>query len=276
MAIKLIADSSCDMFELTGIDFTSVPLTIATEEQSFTDDKTLDIPKMLEYLAHYQGRSYSACPNVDAWCKAYAGGDEIYVVTLSSNISGTYGAAVSAAQIYKEENPHVKIHIFNTLSAGPEVRMLVQKIAQLHSEGKIFEEICQLGEAYMKKTRIFFSLQSFHNFAQNGRVNKAIAKIGGMLGIRIMATASDTGTIEIVDKCRGEKGNLKKFMENLEKAGYAGGKISLAHCQNPMFAQLLADQVRSVYPEASIEVYETGGLCSYYAEIGGILLGFEC
>ena len=276
MKVKLIADSSSDTFELEGMDFTLVPLNIATDERAFVDDINLNVPQMMDYLAHHQGRSYTACPNVDAWCRAYRGGDEIYVVTISSNLSGSYGAAVSAAQIYKEENPDAKIHVFDSLSAGPEVRMLVKKIARLKQEGKSFEETCLLGEEYKKSTRIFFSLQSFHNLAMNGRVSKAVAKIGGMLGIRIMATGSETGTIEIVDKCRGEKSNLKKFMENLEKAGYTGGNISLAHCQNLTFAQLLANEIRSVYPEASIEIYETRGLCSYYAEAGGTLLSFEC
>lgn len=276
MKVKLITDSSSDLFELEGVDFTSVPLNIATDERAFVDDEKLDVPQMLEYLAHHQGRSYTACPNVDAWCRAYRGGDEIYVVTLSSNLSGSYGAAVSAAQIYQEENPNTKIHIFDSLSAGPEVRMLAKKIARLQQEGKSFEEICRLGEEYKKSTRIFFSLQSFHNFAMNGRVSKAVAAIGGMLGIRIMATGSEIGTIEIVDKCRGEKSNLKKFMENLEKAGYSGGEVSIAHCQNLAFAQLLAGEIRRAYPGASIEIYETRGLCSYYAEVGGTLLGFEC
>lgn len=276
MKTKIIADSSCDIFEIEGVDFVSVPLTIATDEKSFVDDRNLDIPQMLEYLANYEGRSYTACPNVDAWYQAYQGGDEIFVVTLSSNISGTYSAASSAAQLYAEENPNAKIHIFDTLSAGPEVRMLTEKLAQLHLQGKSFDEICALGTEYMDSTRIFFCLQSFHNFAQNGRVSKTVAKLGGLLGIRVMATASKTGTIEIMDKCRGEKGALKKFLDKLESAGYQEGKIHLAHCKNPAFAQQLSDSIKAIYPKASTEIYETHGLCSYYAETGGILLGLEC
>ncbi len=275
MKRKLIADSSCDWFALAGVDFTAVPLTVSTEEKSFVDDENLDVAQMLRYMASYQGRSYTACPNVDAWLQAYQGAEEIFVVTLSSNISGTYAAAVTAGEIYKEEHPHTKIHIFDTLSAGPEVRLLVEKLAEDMQADLSFEEICARGEDYMEKTGILFCLQSFHNFAQNGRVNKTVAKLGGMLGIRIMATASAEGTIEIVDKCRGEKGALKKFLEKLEHAGYSGGKISLAHCENADFAKVIAEAVLSQHPNAKIDIYETRGLCSFYAEVGGILLGFE-
>lgn len=275
MKRKLIADSSVDLFALDGMDFTSVPLTIATDEKSFTDDERLDVMQMLDYLAGYTGRSYTACPNVEAWLQAYQGAEEIFVVTLSSNISGTYGAAVTAAELYEEENPNAKIHVFDTLSAGPEVRLLVRKLAEDISENLSFDEICQRGEAYVKKTAIFFCLQSFHNFAQNGRVNKTVAKLGGMLGIRIMATASDKGTVEIQDKCRGDKATIKKFLEKLEKSGYQGGKIALAHCENQPFAESLSQAIKEAYPDVNIEIYGTRGLCSFYAERGGILLGFE-
>lgn len=275
MKRKLIADSSVDLFALGGMDFASVPLTVATDERSFTDDENLDVTQMLTYLAGYTGRSYTACPNVEAWLQSYQGAEEIFVITLSSNISGTYGAAVTAAELYKEECPNAKIHVFDTLSAGPEVRMLAKKLAEDISADLSFAEICQRGEAYMKKTAIFFCLQSFHNFAQNGRVNKAVAKLGGMLGIRIMATASNQGTIEILDKCRGDKATIKKFLEKLEKSGYQGGKIAMAHCENLPFAEGLAQAIKEAYPAADIEIYETRGLCSFYAERGGILLGFE-
>ncbi|MBR3979282.1 MAG: DegV family protein [Oscillospiraceae bacterium] len=275
MKRKLIADSSVDLFALGELNFTSVPLTIATDERSFTDDEALDVTQMLDYMAGYNRRSYTACPNVEAWLQAYQGAEEIFVVTLSSNISGTYGAAVTAAELYREECPDAKIHVFDTLSAGPEVRMLAKKLAEDIASELSFDEICQRGEAYMKQTAIFFCLQSFHNFAQNGRVNKTVAKLGGMLGIRIMATASDHGTIDVLDKCRGDKATIKKFLEKLEKSGYQGGKIAMAHCENLPFAEMLSQAVREVYPAADIEIYETRGLCSFYAERGGILLGFE-
>lgn len=275
MKRKLIADSSVDLFALGELNFSSVPLTIATDERSFTDDEALDVTQMLDYMAGYNRRSYTACPNVEAWLQAYQGAEEIFVVTLSSNISGTYGAAVTAAELYREECPDAKIHVFDTLSAGPEVRMLAKKLAEDLTADLSFDEICQRGEAYMKQTAIFFCLQSFHNFAQNGRVNKTVAKLGGMLGIRIMATASDHGTIDVLDKCRGDKATIKKFLEKLEKSGYQGGKIAMAHCENLPFAEMLSQAVREVYPAADIEIYETRGLCSFYAERGGILLGFE-
>ena len=230
---------------------------------------------MLSYMASYKGRSYTSCPNTDTWLECYEGADIIYVVVLTSGLSGTYNAAMNAANIYLESHPEAKIRVFDTLSAGPEVRLIVDYIATLVDEGKEFDEICKLTDEYMTRTRVYFALESFHNFAQNGRVNKAVAAAAGVLNIRIMATATDDGQIETIAKCRGEKGEIAKFLSIINDAGYAGGRIYIAHCKAPELAKAVEDNIRGQYPDADIAIYETRGLCSYYAERGGILLSCE-
>lgn len=276
MATRIVADSSCDVHRMPGIDFVSVPLIISTDEASFTDDQHLDLDHMLTYLASYKGRSFTACPSIEQWMSVYEGADTVYVVTMSSNISGTYNAAQMAAQMVISEHPEVRIHVFDTKSAGPHVRLVVDHILSLVNQSLPFDEVCRRTEDYMAHTRVFFALKSFHNFVQNGRVSKTVAAFGSALGIHIMATASREGRIEIIRKCRGDAGTHKGFLEEMRKAGYSGGACYIAHCQNPSGAQKLADELRVSYPGARVMVYETHGLCSYYAEAGGILLSCEC
>ena len=119
-------------------------------------------------------------------------------------------------------------------------------------------------------------LESFKNLANNGRISKAVAGIAGVLGIRILATASLEGTIEPHSKSRGEKGALKKFIECMVEAGYSGGKVYISHCKNSEFAETLKSSIFALFPKAKVLIYETKGLCSYYVEKGGIILGCEC
>ncbi len=277
--IRIVADSSCDWGSgkgPLGVDYASAPLTIATEERGFRDDEHLDVDEMLGYLAAHHGRSYTACPNVEDWLRCYEGADVVYAVVLSSNISGAYNAAVTAAGLYKESRPGARVHVFDTRSAGPQVRLLVEEIARLVRQGMDFEQVCARADTYLRHTRVFFALESFHNFAQNGRVNKTVAAVAGLLGIRIMATASVKGEISVEKKCRGASGTLKEFLASMREAGYVGGRCRIAQCQNAELAGRLAEKIREAYPGAQIEVYETRGLCSYYAERGGLLLSCEC
>lgn len=276
MKIKIIADSSSDIFELEGIEFQSAPLTISTDERSFVDDENIDLDDMLTYLANYNGRSFTACPNAHDWLTAYEGADELYVVTITSALSGTYNSAMLAANLYLEQNPNAKIHVFDSRSTGPEMRLIVDKLTELIKAGKPFDDIVNEVTEYQKHTRLFVMLESFKNLANNGRISKTVAGIAGVLGIRIIATASLEGTIEPNMKCRGEKGALKKFIECMTEAGYTGGKVYISHCKNKDFAETLKSSIFALFPKAKILIYETQGLCSYYVEKGGVILGCEC
>lgn len=271
--VKFVADSSCDLLSMHDVDFISVPLTICTASEQWTDNETIDIHHMLDTLSSHKGRSYTSCPCIDAWMKAYEGGDTIYAATMTSALSGTYNAAAAAAKLYRSSHPEAKIHVFDTLSTGPELRLLMEKLTELHQQGLSFTEVCAKANAFLKKTRLFFSLQSMHNLAQNGRVSKAAAAAIGILGMRILGTASEKGELAPIAKCRGDKKLLNAFMTELKKLNFTRGKLRISHVENASVAEILADQLKEAYPQADILLYPARGLCSYYAEKGGILLG---
>ena len=276
MKRKIVADSSCDMWELNGVDFAVAPMTISTDNKHYVDNQKLDVRLMSEDLAKYKGISHTACPSVGSWLDCYEGYDEVFVVTLTGSMSGTYNSAMTAKGIYEEENENVKVHVFDSLSTGPEMRLLIEKLKEMIEEDLPFEEIVEKGQDYLNHTRLFFALKSLHNFAMNGRVSKAVASAIGVLNISIFATASEEGTIQQISKCRGEKKVIRSMIEHLENAGYHGGKVRISHADNLKLAHNVRDKILELYPHADIIVYPMGGLCTYYAEIGGLLVGCEC
>lgn len=276
MKRKIVADSSCDIWELNGVDFAVAPITISTDNKHYVDNHELDVHLMSEELAKYKGVSHTACPSVGSWLDCYEGFDEIFVITLTGAMSGTYNSAMTAKGIYEEENENVKVHVFDSLSTGPEMRLLIEKLKEMIEEDLTFEEIVEKGQDYLNHTRLFFALKSLHNFAMNGRVSKTVASAIGVLNISIFATASEKGTIQQISKCRGEKKVVKSMIEHLEDAGYHGGKVRISHADNLKLAHNVRDKILELYPNADIIVYPMGGLCTYYAEIGGLLVGCEC
>lgn len=275
MKVKIISDSSSNIYAMDGVDFASVPLRIVTNEKEYVDNTDLDIDAMVSDLSSYKGRSGTACPGVGDYLEAFEGYDEIYCVTITSNLSGSYNAAITAKQQYEEEHPDAKVHIVDSLSAGAELKLHLNKLKELVQEGKVFETIVSEIEDYKENhTRLQFCLESLHNLANNGRVNPAVAKIAGLVGLRMVGDATG-GVLNPNDKCRGEKKALSTLFSNMKKAGYKGGKVLIDHCLNTKAAEALKELVLAEFPNAYVELGAMGGLCSFYAEKGGMIIGYE-
>ena len=275
MKCKIVADSSANLQDLKEVDFAAVPLTIRTDEQEFVDTKELDLTRMLAHLAAYKGRSGTACPNVGDWVEAFGGAEEVFAIAITSNLSGSYNALVQAKQVYEDENPGKRVCTLDSLSAGPELALIAEKLRELLLAGKTFEETENAIRAYMTKTRLVFALESLNNLARNGRVSPVVAKAAGILGIRIVGKASDEGTLQQLHKCRCEKKALEVMAREMKELGYRGGKVRISHCFNPVAAETLTLLLRRDFPDADITTDICGGLCSFYAEKGGMLVGFE-
>lgn len=273
--IKIVADSSCDLLSLDSIDFSGAPLKITAGSRNFVDDSSLDVDEMVNFLYQYKGKSQSACPSTGEWLDAFEGADDVFCLTITRNLSGSYNTALSAKQIYESENEGKRVYIFDTLSTGPEITLCIEKIRECMLAGMSYEEICDCVSQYLCKTGLIFVLKSVKNLANNGRISPIVAKLVGIAGIRIIGKASDEGTLQTLHKCRGDESSLKTVMESLAKEGYAGGKVSIGHCQNPEIAERLRDMILAAHSSAQIEIHKLGGLCSFYAEKGGVLIGFE-
>ena len=116
MTIKIITDSGADAFvsSIEGVAHQSVPLTIRAGSSSWIDDGKLNIPEFVTALKQTNERTSTACPSVQDWLDAFAGADEIFVLTITSALSGTYNSALQAAKIFTEKHANVKIHVFDT------------------------------------------------------------------------------------------------------------------------------------------------------------------
>ena len=274
-SIKIVADSSANLLELQNIPFAVAPLKVNTNEREFVDDSFLDVEAMVSWFDTYKGKSKTSCPNPADWMDAFGDADEVFCVTITSGLSGSYNAACIARQMYEAEHPGKQVYVIDFLSAGPELVLMIEKLEEFIGQGMTFEEICRGIEDYKQQTGLVFMLESLKNFAANGRVSPAVAKIAGVLGIRIVGKASDQGTLEPTNKCRGEGKSLSAIFANLKNSGLLEGKVRIAHCMNEGAAQELKRMILAQLPKVSVRIHRCRGLCSYYAENGGLLVGFE-
>lgn len=275
MAIRIVSDSSSDLLELPDVDYRTVPLKVMFGSHEYVDEPGTDVEHMVLTLQEHQGPSTTSCPNTQEWLDAFEGSDEVFAVTISSGLSASYEAAAMARDMYLRSNPGAKVHIFDSHATGPVERLIIEKLRAGVLAGKPYDQIEAETVKYQKSIRILYSLESLNNLARNGRVNAHIARIAGALNIRVIGHASDEGKVELLHRCRGEQRALKAIVAEMQERGCAGGTVYIDHCLNSRAALALKARMEEAFPGIDVRIEPCGVLCSYYADKGGLIIGYE-
>ena len=275
MKTKIVVDSSSNLYTLSGVDFACVPLKIVTDDGEYLDTAELDAVGMAQTLRSYKGKTGTSCPNVADWLAAYEGAEEVFVVTITGTLSGSCNAARLAAEEYCQAHTGAQVYVLDSLSTGAESRLLAERLAALLKADTPFDTVCEKIQAYQQHTHLLFALESLANLARNGRVKPAVAAVARMLGIRVIGRASEAGELDVLCKTRGEHGALERMVLEMKARGFTNGQVRIDHCCNATAAERLKHMIKAVFPGAQVEVGVCGGLCSYYAELGGLMVGYE-
>ena len=277
MKWMIVTDSSCDLTSLEAgseeIGFESVPFVLDLDGKDYVDDGTLDVSAMVDAMEASRS-SHSACPSPSAWEAEYGKADHVLAFTISGRLSGSYNSAMVGKNMALDADPGRRIEVIDSLSTGPKLVLLVQKAARMIQEGIPYDEICEACRKMAKTGRTIFTLSSFHNLVQNGRVNKIAGFIAGKLGIRVIGVGNSEGEIQLKELMRGEQRTLKKIVRDMEENGYAGGEMAISHCQNSSMAESLKQMILSRWNAAKVQILPTRGLDSYYAERSGLIISY--
>ena len=275
MNFKIVADSSSDVLRLPEVPFASAPLSIIAGDRTYVDTPELDVMGMVAELRAHKGKSSTACPGLHDWLTAFGDAEGIICMTITSKLSGSYNSAKVAAKEYEELHPGRRVFVLDSMSTGPEMRLLIEKTEALILSGLDFDGVVKELTAYQRSTHLLFCLTSLHNLVMTGRVNPALGALVGLLGIRVLGCASPKGELEIVGKHRGDRKSLQAIQTEMAERSYRGGKVYITHCNAEATAQALRERLLAAWPDADISIGPARALCSFYAEEGGLLIGFE-
>lgn len=270
--VKLIVDSSAD--EKASADLQIVPLTITIAGHEFIDNENLNIDQLINRMQKNTEAGKTSCPSINDWLKALEGSERAIVMTVTSGLSGSFSSALQAKDIYEKEHPNSKVTVIDSRSAGPELSIVLEGIKQLCNSKTRFVDYEQKISEFKTHTHLLLVLQSLHNLALNGRVSLAVAKVAKMLKIDVVGQASTEGKLEPLAKVRGMKRALKEILNLMKERKYEGGRVIIDHCRNVKDAQFLKDKIQNLFPKAKVSIRAMRGLCAFYAEEGGLLIGF--
>ncbi|WP_455715273.1 DegV family protein [Anaerosporobacter sp.] len=277
MSYKIVGDSCTDLNEEIKKDnhFQIVPLCIDIDGYLITDDNTFDQKDFLKRMADSPNCPKSSCPSPDAYMKAFDGPeDHVYVVTLSSKLSGSYDSAMLAKRLYLEENPDKKIEVFDSRSASVAQTLIALKVKQLEDEGKSFEEVVRETNEFRDNLKTKFVLESLETLRKNGRLSNIKAIIASALNIKPVMRGTEEGTIEKIDQARGINKTLLLMADLIKKdaTNFANRTLAIAHCNNYERAVFVKDEIMKRVPFKDFFICDTAGISSLYANEGGIIV----
>lgn len=289
MTWAIIADSSCNLRDYTpaapNCIYAFAPLTLHVGGEEYPDDSDLDVGKLNERVRAEATASSSACPSAGEWADLFRLADNVIVVTLSSNLSGSYDSAQMGRNLVMDEYAREhsgqimgkNIYILDSRAAGAKLEIMVRLIDRyltMHPDA-MFDEVVSYAKRLESNSQVQFSLRSFDNLVKNGRMPKLVGALASGLSIRMLGTASEQGTIKVIAPTRGDKKTIKKILDVMRSDGYRGGMTYIDHVDNAEGAEELARAIVSEWPQAEVEILPCRGLCSYYAEETGLIIGYE-
>ena len=279
MTIKIVADSCCEFpEELTKeVKCVNVPLILMLGEQTVMDDEGFEQKSFLKMVSECKGVARSACPSPEKYMSAYEGDEDcVFVVTLSSALSGSYNTAVLAKELYEEEHGTDKrIYVFDSKSASGGEAQVALKAAELYKQGRSYEEIVEETESFIAGMNTYFVLESLDVFRKNGRLSNTKAFAANVLSLKPVCKGVN-GVVESASIQRGIKNALKKMVEiSLEGIKDTKERILIInHCNcYERAAGVLADFISRVEFKKTM-ILDTRGVSTLYASDGGIIVSF--
>ena len=276
MSYKIVVDSCCDLPEEYRKDprFEVVPLGLEVGDYHIMDDDNFNQKEFLEKVATSDQCPKSACPSPNRYMRAYTtDAEDVYVVTLSSHLSGSYNSAILGKEIYHEELGDKNIYVADSLSAACGETQIALKAMELAESGLSFEEVIPLLETYRDRMNTYFVLDNLDTLRKNGRLSGMKAFVASTLNIKPICAGNHGDIVQ-----RGQGVGIKKALIKMtelvvrETEHPEEKRLMISHCNCFERAMVVKDMIMAKAPFQDVIVVDTAGVASMYANDGGIVV----
>ena len=274
---KIIIDSCGELSKEMQEDghFENVPLTLQIGETEIVDDMTFDQADFLKKVAESEEGPKSACPSPDAYMQAMdCEAKHIYVITLSSQLSGSYNSACLAKDLFLEDNEDKKICVIDSKSASIVESLIGLHIAACEEAGMDFETVVENVEKYIEEQHTFFVLESLETLRKAGRLSNLKAKLASTLNIKPIMGSTEEGSIQQLAQARGMNKALDRMVQSMMEVtqNCENRILAISHCNCKERALQLKEKIEKVASFKDIFIVDTAGVSSMYANDGGIIM----
>jgi DegV family protein with EDD domain len=277
---KVVGDSSTEVDQsfLDLYPTTIVPFKLYLDGIEYVDDQNLDVDQFVETMKKSQDLPKSACPSPNDFLEQFEGEEEeVYIVTISSKLSGTYNSAMVAKQLYESENPGKKfIHIFDSLGAAAGETLVTRMIHEFKKQNLAKDELVAEVSRFIGDMSVLFISESLDNLIKNGRISKWKGLIASTLNILPIMGADENGEIKLVEKVRNSNKAYIRLIEIMQDDIVKKGKkiVTVTHVGNWERANQIKEEIAKIPNVEEIINLKCAGLSSLYADKRGIIVAF--
>ena len=274
MKTSIIVDSCVDFDEYTE-EIGRVPFRILIENEEIVDED-LDIKELIRKMKNSSSQIKTACAPPEDFIKKLKNQSENFVVTISSQLSGSYNSAMVAVETFKEKFPDAFVHVFDSKTAATGETMIAIKVKQLIEENFNSAEIIEQTNKYISKLRTLFILDSLDNLAKNGRITNFKAILANIMHIVPIMGEDGEGKIVLKEQVRGKKRAFARLVDIISEynVDFENTVLGITHVDCLEKAEKLRDEIKRRYPFKDIKIFKSSGLSTVYADDGGIVIAF--
>lgn len=278
MDYKIVADSSCDLNEdmRNNIEVELVPFNISVESKKYRDDADIDMGDLVKRMLASPDPIKTSCPSPGDFLESYEEEKDVFVVTISKELSGTYNSAILARDMALEKEPDRFIHVFNSKGASVTETLIVLKIDELIKKGLDNSTIVEKVDNYIEELDTYFISEDLSNLIKNGRISKTKGLIATVLNLKPIMGADGDGNIQLVENVRGSKKAFRKLVGIIgeSKKEFKELVLAISHASARDKAEKLKESIQSLYEFKDIVIVETRGLSTAYVNHEGVILSF--
>ena len=249
MTVHIVTDSTCDLPEeiIETYHITRLPLYINFIDKSFLDGVDISRQDFYGMLPGARKSPTTAAPGPEYFKKTYEqlagkGATEILSIHISISLSSTVESARMAAQ----EVTSVPVTVLDSrqLSLGTGYQVLTA--AKAAQEGRTVAEILEILDRQIPRTYVFAVLDTLEYLKRSGRMNGAVAKIGGLLQIKPILTMNDGHPK--AEQVRTREGGLQRIIRMVE-AVKPLERLDMVHTNAPEAAEALRKRLAHLLPK---------------------------
>lgn len=244
-----------------------VPLSVQFADTSYREEIDITTDEFYRKLKESKELPKTSQPSIgditsllEELAKDY---DAVISIHLSSGISGTYQAVVSAGEMVEGIDVYAYDSEISCMAQG----FLVLEAAELISKGKQPPEVIKRLDEIKATTRSYFMVDDLSNLQRGGRLNGAQAIIGSLLQVKPILHFVDKIIVPF-EKIRTKKKAIQRILDLLEEDASQGQRLKIAfiHANREAEAIELQQKFLAEYPDMDTTI-------SYFGPVIGTHLG---